>query len=70
MKTKELINYLQSFDPESMIGWSMLNLDAGIKYNISGYELVKDEDINYPIILIETDGITSLEELRKEAEEL
>ena len=69
MKTKELIEYLQTFDGDTEVGFIITNTEARIKYNSKAYQFVKDEDIDFPVVIIDTDGIVPFSEIAEECKE-
>ena len=64
MKNKELMEYLQNFDGDKEFGLLVVNLEKDTRLRASGYELVKDGEIDFPLMVVEVDDEIPLEECR------
>ena len=66
MKTKELIEYLQTFDGDLKFGFLILDSKRKVARGCTGIELVKDDDVDFPVIAIELGEAKDLKELERE----
>lgn len=64
MTTKELIEYLQSFNPDEPVGILALDLKTRKAYNAGAYQLMTDA--GFPVILLELDDSKTLDEIVEE----
>lgn len=68
MKAKELINYLQTFEPDAKIGIMVANPPGRMRHIVDGFYCLTDAGI--PLFGIEVgDGIPFDKEEKKAAEE-
>lgn len=51
MKVKELMEYLSLFGEDKKMGFIIGNLDAGKFYPCTEYDFVKDDEVDYPVII-------------------
>lgn len=67
MKSKELINYLQTFEPDAKIGIMVANPPGRMRHKVDGFFCLTDA--GFPVLCIEVgDGIPFDEEEKKTAE--
>lgn len=66
MKVKELMEYLSLFGEDKKMGFIIGNLDAGKFYPCTEYDFVKDDEVDYPVIIFEVGKPKSREEVKAE----
>ena len=66
MKTKELIEYLQTFDGNSEFGFLVLDDQKKTLRKCTDIELVKDDDMDFTVIAIKIGEAKDLKELERE----
>ena len=67
MKAKELINYLQTFEPDAKIGIMVTNPTGRMRHKVDGFYCLTDA--GFPVLCIEVgDGIPFDDDEKKAAE--
>lgn len=63
MTVKELMEYLNTFDKDEEIAFLIANIDKRKYFPAQGYEFLKDDECNYPLVMLEVAEPKPLDEL-------